>query len=557
MSTPGLQVDNLKELTTNNGVKIYNTTFSNTGTLSISGLTANTILYSNGSKNISSGSVSSNLTLTTGTLDTVQGIQTSSSPTFTGLGLTGTLTVDTINEKTSTAGVTVEGVLIKDSGITLINAVNEFSTDTTLGGNSDSAIPTEKAVKTYIDARINGISWKSPVRAATTGNIDLTTGTALLIDNYQTVAEDRVLVWKQTLPKQNGIYIVKSGAWVRSDDADTAAKFVNLTVFVMMGDTYADYDFTCTNNPGFTLDTDPITIIQRSTSQSHNALSSLQGGTTNEYYHLTSAQHTKTGLLLTEITSISGGTILFNGSILDVGVGEVWTNSITTRGLTFNVYGSATDPSLNCSTIFTTGGAGTSSIELSGTILVGNMSGSNALVYSDTNKKLQNVTLGNSFGSFSGTLNTIQDIRTTASPTFASPAFTGTLTVDTINEYTSTAGTTINGITIKSSGNINVASGSYAFKVGGTTYVTLSSTGIDTNTGTFSSSILTDVISEKTSTNGVVIDGTKIKDNTLYLTSTDTDNKITNSSGNTVLYVADTKTFDIMINGVLIARFTQ
>ena len=34
-------------------------------------------------------------------------------------------------------------------------AVSEFSTDGTLSGNSDSAVPTEKAVKTYVDAQVS------------------------------------------------------------------------------------------------------------------------------------------------------------------------------------------------------------------------------------------------------------------------------------------------------------------------------------------------------------------------------------------------------------------
>jgi len=38
------------------------------------------------------------------------------------------------------------------AGVTLTNTVTEFSTDGTLGDNSDSAVPTEKAVKTYADA---------------------------------------------------------------------------------------------------------------------------------------------------------------------------------------------------------------------------------------------------------------------------------------------------------------------------------------------------------------------------------------------------------------------
>ena len=37
-------------------------------------------------------------------------------------------------------------------------SITEFSTDGTLGGNSDTAVPTEKAVKTYVDAKALG-SW--------------------------------------------------------------------------------------------------------------------------------------------------------------------------------------------------------------------------------------------------------------------------------------------------------------------------------------------------------------------------------------------------------------
>ena len=35
------------------------------------------------------------------------------------------------------------------------NAVNEFSVDGTLSGNSDLAVPTEKAVKSYVDTAVN------------------------------------------------------------------------------------------------------------------------------------------------------------------------------------------------------------------------------------------------------------------------------------------------------------------------------------------------------------------------------------------------------------------
>jgi|GEM_PF-6008398 len=63
------------------------------------------------------------------------------------------------------------------TSLTLTNAVNEFSTDGTLGDNSDSAVPTEKAVKTYVDN--NGFAWGA---SATGGS----TGTGLTISGHAT-----------------------------------------------------------------------------------------------------------------------------------------------------------------------------------------------------------------------------------------------------------------------------------------------------------------------------------------------------------------------------------
>jgi hypothetical protein len=50
------------------------------------------------------------------------------------------------------ANVTISGTLGFDAGTT----INEFSTDTALAGDSDDAVPTEKAVKAYVDAQTTG-----------------------------------------------------------------------------------------------------------------------------------------------------------------------------------------------------------------------------------------------------------------------------------------------------------------------------------------------------------------------------------------------------------------
>ena len=64
-------------------------------------------------------SVGNSIAITTTTLDTIQDIRTTASPTL--------------------------------AGLTIVNTINEFSTDGTMGGDSDSAIPTEKATKLYTD----------------------------------------------------------------------------------------------------------------------------------------------------------------------------------------------------------------------------------------------------------------------------------------------------------------------------------------------------------------------------------------------------------------------
>ena len=57
--------------------------------------------------------------------------------------------------KPTFANISTDGLTTDE--ITLINTINEFSTDGTLGDNSDSAIPTEKAVKTYVDESGGGL----------------------------------------------------------------------------------------------------------------------------------------------------------------------------------------------------------------------------------------------------------------------------------------------------------------------------------------------------------------------------------------------------------------
>ncbi len=73
-------------------------------------------------------------------------------------------TIDLINDWTISAnnltltnGTVTAQTFLLNSG----TSVNEFSTDVTLSDNSDNTVPTERAVKTYIDTEIASTPWRS------------------------------------------------------------------------------------------------------------------------------------------------------------------------------------------------------------------------------------------------------------------------------------------------------------------------------------------------------------------------------------------------------------
>lgn len=111
---------------------------------------------------------------------------------------------------------------------------------------TDPVNPQDAATKNYVDAAALGLDVKLSVRAATTANITLS-GTQT-VDGVALVAGNRVLVKNQTDATQNGIYVVASGAWSRSSDANSSA---NLTPgafsFVEEGTTNMDSGFILTN----------------------------------------------------------------------------------------------------------------------------------------------------------------------------------------------------------------------------------------------------------------------------------------------------------------------
>jgi hypothetical protein len=117
---------------------------------------------------------------------------------------------------------------------------------------AEPSADSDAATKYYVDAARSGLDVKNSVKVATTANITLSN--TQTIDGVALSVGDRVLVKDQTTASQNGIYIVASGAWTRSTDADAPNELNPGTfVFVEQG--------TINDNAGFVVVSDSVVTI--------------------------------------------------------------------------------------------------------------------------------------------------------------------------------------------------------------------------------------------------------------------------------------------------------
>ena len=124
----------------------------------------------------------------------------------------------------------------------------------------------DAANKSYVDGLIQGLQWKSAVRAATTATGTLASAYAngSVVDGVTLATGDRILLKNQSTGSENGIYTVNaSGAPTRATDADGTGEIgPNTTVYVSEGTVNADTAWTVTNNGAITIGTTALTFAQ-------------------------------------------------------------------------------------------------------------------------------------------------------------------------------------------------------------------------------------------------------------------------------------------------------
>ncbi|QHC94268.1 phage tail protein [Pseudomonas sp. R84] len=124
----------------------------------------------------------------------------------------------------------------------------------------DTVVKATRAwVMSYLAEELGKLDGKQSVRVAASTNIVL--NGAQQIDGVAVIAGDRVLVANQTLAKDNGLWIVGNGDWVRATDANSSAKVTpGLTVMVEEGTASGDSLWHLTTNAPITLGTTALTF---------------------------------------------------------------------------------------------------------------------------------------------------------------------------------------------------------------------------------------------------------------------------------------------------------
>ena len=204
------------------------------------------------------------------------------------------------------------------------------------GGITSTVVPasdSDLANKLYVDSIASGLHWKDSVKAATTADITLS-GTQT-VDGVALSADDRCLVKNQDTASENGIYVVKAGAWERATDMDANDEFSGAALFCQQGTSQADTGWVCSNDGTVNMGTTAITFVQFSGN------GSVTGG----------AGITVTGNSVAIDLKDTGSGLAFDGGELEIDAGGV-TNAM--------LAGSIATSKLLSDTITITAGSGLS-----------------------------------------------------------------------------------------------------------------------------------------------------------------------------------------------------
>ena len=366
--------------------------------LTLSGLTASKLLYANGLKLISSAEVSANLSFTSGTLNTVQDIQITSSPQFTGLtlGVGAGLFNGILGAVAGVVGVIAPGLNLTFANNTLdtIQDIRATASITfaslTLSGLTASKLLYANGLKLISSAEVSA-------------NLSFTSGTLNTVQDIQITSS----------PQFNGLTL-GVGAGLFNGILGAVAGVVGVIA--------RGLNLTFANN---TLDT--IQDIRATASPTFSALT-LSGLTASKLLYANALKQITSAEVSANLSFTSGtlntvqdiqitSSPQFNGLTLGVGAG-LFNGILGTNAGVVNPIILGTSLTYNLNTLDTIQDIrATASITFASLTLSGLTA--SKLLYANSLKQLASAEVSANLSFTSGTLNTIQDIQTSSTPTFA------------------------------------------------------------------------------------------------------------------------------------------
>jgi len=335
LSTSSGSVTSVDIGTSSTGVTVGGGPVTSTGTLTVNistGLQAVATLAAGGGTGIVVQSgvdtfVERSIAGTAGNISVTNGDGVSGNPTINlvdaGTPVSGAfvkITTDAKGRVTATSAV-VAGDITPLVDSTYVNVTGDtmsgdlvFTGGATVTGVPDPVADSDVVNKSYVDAIATGLSWKQTATAATTADIDLTTGGLLTVDGVTVTDGQRVLVKDQAAPEENGIYVAHAGAWVRATDMDATTPINEINgaaVFVEQGTLFADTAWVQFNDVS-DIDTDPVSFTQFAGTNTYTAGNGLT--LTGTEFALSSPVSTANGGTALSATPTNGQLLIGNGT---------------------------------------------------------------------------------------------------------------------------------------------------------------------------------------------------------------------------------------------------
>jgi hypothetical protein len=178
----------------------------------------------------------------------------------------------------------------------------------TITGLGDPSASSDAATKNYVDNLVTGLRTRVIARAASTANVNISTGleNGDTLDGVTLVTGNRVLLKDQSTASQNGLYIVvASGAASRDTEFDIISELAGQLILVSEGSTHADDLFLCTTDTSATLGSSSISYVQVFPSSGGTVTSVAVADSGSSEFTVTGSPITSSGTISLAVNSIA------------------------------------------------------------------------------------------------------------------------------------------------------------------------------------------------------------------------------------------------------------